>query len=158
MFSSSLQWFQDAEDQQLRLLVDNVPFTELPLAPEEKLLFRTPIVNNFEGRIQSTEFVLKCQDFKKFKNVDFPIPLMIPEYKLKLQLFFSEDGKEFVFIIFKVLDNLKSDMKKFVLELVHEVFECSLAFDEQADQMKLKVDDVEFEDILLAPEQILMHR
>ena len=49
-------------------------------------------------------------------------------------------------------------MKKFVLELVHEIFECSLAFDEQADQMKLKVDDVEFEDILLAPEQVLMHR
>ena len=43
-------------------MVDNVPFTELPLAPEEKLLFRTPIVNNFEGRIQSTEVILKCQD------------------------------------------------------------------------------------------------
>ena len=80
VFSSSLQWLQEAEDEQLRLIVDNVPFTELPLAPEEKLLFRTPIVNNFEERIQSTEFVLKCQDFKKLKNFEFYIPLMIPEY------------------------------------------------------------------------------
>ena len=45
-----------------------------------------------------------------------------------------------------------------MLELVQEVFECSLAFDQQAEQMKLKVEDVAFEDILLAPEQILMHR
>ena len=49
-------------------------------------------------------------------------------------------------------------MKKFVLELVQEVFECSLTFDYQAEQMKLKVEDVKFEDILLAPEQVLMHR
>ena len=80
VFSSSSQWLQEAEDQQLRLLVDNVPFTELPLALEEKILFRTPILNNFEGRIQSTEFVLKCQDFNKSKNFEFYIPLMIPEY------------------------------------------------------------------------------
>ena len=63
---------------------------------------------------------------------------------MKLQLSLSEDGKEFIFKIFKVLYDLKSDVKKFVLELVQEVFECSLAFDPQADQMKLKVEDVKF--------------
>ena len=108
VFSSSLQWLQEAEDQQLRLLVDNVPFTELPLAPDEKILYRSRIINNFEGRIQSTEVVLKCPDgnlivhgqydrksdktkkkcqnrqkfrkIKNLKNFDFPIPSMILEY------------------------------------------------------------------------------
>ena len=63
---------------------------------------------------------------------------------MKLQLSLSEDGKEFIFKIFKVFDYLKSEWKIFELELVQEVFECSIAFYEQAEKMKLKVEDVDF--------------
>ena len=61
VFSNSLQLFEEEEDMKLRLIVDNVPFSELPLAPEEFIVHRTPIINNFMGRKKYTKVVISDQ-------------------------------------------------------------------------------------------------
>ena len=43
-------------------MMECVDYDELPLAPERILLHRSKIVNNFMGRILSTEYLLRVGD------------------------------------------------------------------------------------------------
>ena len=43
----------------MKLCVEGVDYEELPLAPERILMHRSKIVNNFVGRIVSTEYLLR---------------------------------------------------------------------------------------------------
>ena len=45
-----------------------------------------------------------------------------------------------------------------MLEVGQEVFESTLAFDADKEAMKLRVEGVDYEDLLIAPEEVLMHR
>ena len=43
----------------MKLCIEGVDFEELPLAPERTLMHRSKVVNNFVGRILSTEYLLR---------------------------------------------------------------------------------------------------
>ena len=54
MFESSLAF--DSESETMKLQVEGVDYEDLTLAPEEVLMHRAPVINNFVGRIFSTVY------------------------------------------------------------------------------------------------------
>lgn len=122
VYNCSLKCSEEAED--LQLMVGGVDFTKLPLAVETVKLHRSPVINNFTGRVVSTEYALRvgdgyirvlCQhdkkttttslicgkrkEIKKGKKLldreQYPISLVIPEFSVKLSLDLDAVGKEF---------------------------------------------------------------
>ena len=60
VFTASLT--VDAENECFKLEVNGVDFDELTPAPETQMLYRCPVINNFVGRIISTEYQMKAGD------------------------------------------------------------------------------------------------
>ena len=108
----------------MKLQIDGVDYEDLTLAPEEVLMHRSPVVNNFIGRILSTVYALligdhflkvvgqydkrtmttslisgKRKEVRKGKKLldreQYPICLVLPELHVKLSLFLNEEGTEF---------------------------------------------------------------
>ena len=122
VFQSTLAF--DAEKEAMKLRVEGVDYEDLIVAPEEVLMHRSPVINNFVGRILSTEYALlvgdrflkvvgqfdkrtttislisgKRKEVRKGKKLQdrdqYPICLVLPELQIKLSLFLNEEGNEF---------------------------------------------------------------
>jgi len=46
----------------MKLQVEGVDFEDLPLAPKQLLMHRSKVINNFAGRVLSTEYALYVGD------------------------------------------------------------------------------------------------
>ena len=46
----------------MKLQVEGVDYEDLPPAPEKILLHRSKVINNFSGRVISTEYTLRVGD------------------------------------------------------------------------------------------------
>ena len=53
----------------MKLQVEGVDFEDLPLAAEDILLHRSRVINNFVGRVLSTEYVLRVGDESLIKVI-----------------------------------------------------------------------------------------
>ena len=42
--------------------MERVDYDELPLAPEQKILYRSKFIDNFAGSVLSTEYMLRAGD------------------------------------------------------------------------------------------------
>ena len=62
VFTASLTVDAEAEIECFKLEVNGVDFNELTPAPETQMLYRCPVINNFVGRILSTEYLMKAGD------------------------------------------------------------------------------------------------
>ena len=108
----------DTEKEDMKLRVEGVDYEDLTLAPEEVLMHRSPVINNFVGRILSTEYALligdrflkvigqfdkrtttislvcgKRKEVRKGKKLQdreqYPLCLVLPELRIKLSLFLN---------------------------------------------------------------------
>ena len=122
MFDSTLAF--DPESEDMKLKIEGVDYEDLTLAPEEVMMHRSPVLNNFVGRILSTVYALligayflkvvgqydkrttttslisgKRKEVRKGKKLldreQYPLCLVLPELQLKLSLFLNEEGNEF---------------------------------------------------------------
>ena len=60
VFESTLAY--DSDNEAMKLRVEEVDYEDLIVAPEEVLMHRSPVINNFVGRILSTEYALLIGD------------------------------------------------------------------------------------------------
>ena len=112
----------------MKLQIEGVDYEDLTLAPEEVLMHRSPVVNNFVGRILSTVYAFligvhflkvvgqydkrtittslisgKRKEVRKGKKLldreQYPLCLVLPELQLKLSLFLNDEGNEFSLLV-----------------------------------------------------------
>ena len=112
----------------MKLQVQGVDYEDLTLAPEDVLMHRAPVVNNFVGRILSTVYTLligthylkvvgqydkrttttslisgKRKEVRKGKKLlnreQYPLCLVLPELQLKMSLFLNDEGNEFSLLV-----------------------------------------------------------